>query len=361
MKRIPEIDGLRGIAILLVVSFHYVNNQLTNSTNFIGKVLCKVTGFGWVGVDLFFVLSGFLIGSVLLANKQSENYFKTFYIRRIVRIIPNYYLLLVVFLIVISIDAFKSNSFLTGENIIPLWSYFLLCQNFFMAKFNSLGNHPMGVTWSIAIEEQFYILIPFILYKLRNNWVPFVLAIITIVALIARTQFEDWLPRYVLLICRADSLSLGILIAWIKLNFNCDGFVARNRKSLLAILVADLLICGFCYAMFGDLGVFKHTLFAIIFSIMVLFAIGHNQNIYGAFLRTKWLNWIGAISYSLYLFHDYVIGITYHLFGKNGVMISGVYDIGITVFAFFLSLLISYVIYLYLETPMIKIGKKYKY
>ena len=82
MKRIPQIDGLRAIAILLVISFHYVNNQLVNATDKIAKFFCFVTSFGWAGVDLFFVLSGFLIGSILIANKQKNKYFSTFYIEK---------------------------------------------------------------------------------------------------------------------------------------------------------------------------------------------------------------------------------------------------------------------------------------
>ena len=104
-ERIKELDGLRGVAILLVVSFHYINNQLINTPGIVAKSLFTLTSFGWVGVDLFFILSGFLIGSILIKEKGKPNYFSTFYIRRIVRIIPNYYLLLGVFAILLSVPA----------------------------------------------------------------------------------------------------------------------------------------------------------------------------------------------------------------------------------------------------------------
>lgn len=84
MKRISQIDGLRAVASLLVVSFHYINNQLTNSQGTIGKFFAKLFSFGWAGVDLFFVLSGFLIGSILISNKKKNKYFSIFYIRRFV-------------------------------------------------------------------------------------------------------------------------------------------------------------------------------------------------------------------------------------------------------------------------------------
>jgi peptidoglycan/LPS O-acetylase OafA/YrhL len=76
--RIPELDGLRGIAILLAVSFHYLNNQLVHCVNNLGMIVSKIISFGWVGVDLFFVLSGFLMGSILISTRHSENCIRTF-------------------------------------------------------------------------------------------------------------------------------------------------------------------------------------------------------------------------------------------------------------------------------------------
>ena len=172
MKRLVAIDGIRGIAILMVVSFHYLNVQLVNSTSTIGKIFSKATYFGWVGVDLFFVLSGFLIGTILLKNKTSKNYFSTFYIRRIVRIIPNYYLLLIIYIVINFFEVFKNDYNLTGNNVIPIWSYFLMVHNFFMAHINNLGNESIVITWSIGIEEQFYLLIPFVLYKMNSRFLP---------------------------------------------------------------------------------------------------------------------------------------------------------------------------------------------
>ncbi len=361
MKRIKEIDGLRGIAILMVVMFHYLNNQLINSTNTVGKVLAKLTQFGWVGVDLFFVLSGFLIGSILLTNKQSPNYFKTFYIRRIVRIIPNYYLLLLLFAFVLGIGWFNNNEHLVGQNIIPVWSYWAFCQNFFMAYNNHMGNPPMVITWSIAIEEQFYIIFPLILYKLKNRFVPLLLLLLVLTALFFRYYFIGWIPRYVLLISRVDSLAIGILIAWLLLNYDFFSFTNKFKKHLIATLIILFSVCGILYLSYGDLGIFKHTFFALIFAILIIFALQKDNSWWCIFLRSNWLVWIGTISYSLYLFHEYVIAIIYHLFGRRGVMIQTVTDAGITFLSFAAALLVSYCIFRFLETPMIRIGKKYTY
>ena len=144
-NRIPELDGLRGVAIILVLSFHYINNQLVNSVSSLGSFFCKLTSFGWAGVDLFFVLSGFLIGSVLLKTKASNNFFKTFYIRRLFRIVPTYYLLLLIYIIIQRIHYFDDNYLLSGNHAIPIDSYFAMIQNFYMANAHNMGNGVLSI------------------------------------------------------------------------------------------------------------------------------------------------------------------------------------------------------------------------
>src|SRR5208337_860438 len=91
-QRIPELDGLRGLAIFLVIICHYVANANHKPLGFFLDHMCTVMTVGWSGVDLFFVLSGFLIGGILLESSQSPQYFRTFYLLRIHRILPIYYL-----------------------------------------------------------------------------------------------------------------------------------------------------------------------------------------------------------------------------------------------------------------------------
>src|ERR1700690_2072213 len=96
--RIPELDGLRGVAILLVIIHHNVMTTLRPETGLIARFISVVFPFSWSGVDLFFVLSGFLIGGILLDQRRTENYFKTFYLRRICRIFPLYFSWLALFI-----------------------------------------------------------------------------------------------------------------------------------------------------------------------------------------------------------------------------------------------------------------------
>src|ERR671933_724528 len=125
--RYPELDGLRGIAILMVVAWHYN----------LGPFLS--------GVDLFFVLSGFLLGGILLDKKEAPNYFKAFYARRVCRIFPLYFVCLLVFVILVAVPVLgwllfgDSIRLLLGDPI-PLWSYMTFTQNFAMAQLGGWGN-----------------------------------------------------------------------------------------------------------------------------------------------------------------------------------------------------------------------------
>jgi len=205
--RIPALDGLRGIAILLVLLWHAGFND-----PFPG-FWSSVFAFGrltWSGVDLFFVLSGFLIGGILLDARDSTRYFRTFYVRRAFRILPLYGVItgLYIFRRLLSPSVI----------VIPLISYPTFTQNFWMAYFATWGGAGMAATWSLAVEEQFYLTIPLLVRKLTNARLVWVLAFVVVGAPILRTltliNFEHGrFADYVLMPCRADALCLGVLAA----------------------------------------------------------------------------------------------------------------------------------------------------
>lgn len=361
-QRIPELDGLRGIAILLVISFHYLNNQLVGSTEFTGKFLGKITSFGWVGVDLFFVLSGFLIGSILLRNKGSRNYFSSFYLRRLVRIIPNYYLLLFIFMTITAVPWFTGNYFLTGNNVLPSWSYFAMIHNFYMANLANLENDAMSVTWSIGIEEQFYIVFPFVVYFLKDQWLPFILVIAIVAASFLRGGYQSWIPPYVQLQCRMDAISFGALVAWVNHRYDVTILAKKYFWVLLICIAADIAVCGFLLIKFNDLGVAKNTLFAMVFAILLVFALTFADSWYGTLLRNKILVWIGTISYSLYLFHYLILGLLHHFTSNgNGIGINTTKDVIVSLAAFLVTIVFSWLVFRLLETPMVNWGKRFKY
>jgi peptidoglycan/LPS O-acetylase OafA/YrhL len=362
-QRIPEVDGLRGIAILLILFFHYINNQLTGSAFRAGKLLYGATSFFWSGVDLFFVLSGFLIGTILLRNKRSDHYFSTFYMRRLVRIIPNYYLLITLFALLAALPYFSECHFFSTPNPIPLWSYFLMVHNIYMGMLNTTGNAGLDVTWSIGIEEQFYLIFPLIVYFLPKKWIPAFLVIAIAAASLIRLQFHQWIPRYVLLPCRMDSIAAGALIAWLNEEHSLAELVRKRKAWFIVIMVVDVALCSYMFARYHDLGVNRHFFIAVFFSGCLVLALTVQNSFYGAFLRNRWLVWIGTISYSLYLFHTLILGLMEYIFLHNtrDPSINNGKDLLVSLIALGISILFSWLIYKKLETPFVQLGKRFKY
>ncbi len=154
-RRIPELDGLRGLAILMVVSLHYTMFTGRGPEHTVFAKLVRGFGFGWAGVDLFFVLSGFLIGGILLEAKNSDRYFKTFYARRIYRIFPLYYFWLLLYLVFLlgGIVLAKWPQMFRVEDLLRFPRYLFFLQNLFSQ------NSGVELTWlaptrSLAVEEQ---------------------------------------------------------------------------------------------------------------------------------------------------------------------------------------------------------------
>ncbi len=199
------LDAIRGIAILQVVAWHYLVPSLNHHGSTVSLLLSASLNLTWTGVDLFFVLSGFLIGGILMDNRQASNMFSVFYARRVLRILPLYLLTIALF------QAFGSPD--------SLWPYLTFTQNFVWAADGHWGPMWTGVTWSLAVEEQFYLVLPLIIWWTRPKFLPIVLLALCATAPIARWLCAHWLysshyASYLLMPCRMDALFGGVLVAW---------------------------------------------------------------------------------------------------------------------------------------------------
>lgn len=359
-ERLLQVDGLRAIAIGTVILLHYVNNQLTNATDQIPKLLAQLTSFGWCGVDLFFVLSGFLITRILLRHRDSSRYFLTFYARRTLRILPIYMIFLLVWLAFRSAEWFPDNEFLVGNGVIPMWMYFTMTQNIGMAYMHSMGNAVLSITWSLGIEEQFYLLFPFLVRYLKEPSLWFILFIAIAVACFSRSGFEHWVPKYVAPHCRIDSLSLGAMIAIIDRR----GFFQSQRSPWWIIAaggIMTMIIAGF-WLVFRDLGIFKHTLIGFVFASSLALSLTGKPIWFIRLLSNRVFLWLSKISYSLYLTHYFVLGLLHAwLLGTDGIGILGIQDVAVSVLALCVSLTLSWALFAWIETPFIRFGKSYDY
>ena len=153
-NRIKELDGLRGIAVVLVMALHIFKRASYFTEHPVLLGITNITTVGWVGVDIFFTLSGFLITSILLKSKTGEHYFRNFYVRRALRIFPLYYAAIAfVLLFAPKVEEEFTAQLSTALPIMLLYqqNWALLFKDFHITQY-------LGITWSLAIEEQFYLL-----------------------------------------------------------------------------------------------------------------------------------------------------------------------------------------------------------
>ncbi len=225
-QRIPILDGIRGIAVLLVMTYHFWVIGIARAAGASGnapvweRVYGDLVGMGWIGVDLFFVLSGFLITGILCELRDSPHYFRMFYGRRTVRIFPLYYAALTLFFVlgpVLTTHFYRPAlaDMQSGTTVkLFAWTYLLNWYEGFKG-WNAVA-HPLQHFWSLSIEEQFYLVWPLLVLKLERRRMLSVCAGITVVALAFRALMYSLhypFAAYTWTICRADSLAMGAIVA----------------------------------------------------------------------------------------------------------------------------------------------------
>lgn len=317
--RLPEVDGLRAIAILLVLLSHHL-------AGFPIVGLRKFIGMGWVGVDLFFVLSGFLIGGILLEQRKSVNYYQVFYLRRFFRIVPLYALILLPGLLVIGLGwqtHFAGHS-LANQSNSGIWLYPFFLQN--IAPLLALSAPAyLAPAWSLAVEEQFYLLLPPFIQKVSRDKLLKILAL----AIIAAPLFRGvllWLfgariemSCYILLPCRWDSLLLGVAVAC---SYRETGFCERLAGRLPWWQLSWCLLAagsvGLLLSTDGRLDPVMafcgYTVIDAFFACTLLLAVQSTHNWLHLFLSHPAFKPIATISYGLYLLQSPMKAIVESLF-----------------------------------------------
>ena len=359
-RRIAELDGIRAIAILMVIVWHYVACQpkiLTPGS--LGFYLHLPTTAFWSGVDLFFVLSGFLIGGNILDNGEKKSFLRVFWIRRICRIFPVLFLLL--FVCWISSAYLDSERFAWLYNdLMPWWTYISFTQNIAMGLDNSFGGHFLGVTWSLAVEEQFYLFAPILIVACgKKTWIRSLVPLI-VLALILRLLFPGF-HTHVNTVFRMDSLLLGALVATIYRKEGIWQYLLLNRALVVAFfIIFSSLSLG--SLVFFDVGEVKFSLFAIVYSSFLVVVLLYRSSRLTWILRTKILGFWGSIAYGLYMYHQAISGLL-HGWLRNGASPSlvGGFAASITGAAFVLSVLVAWISYIHFESVFLKLGRRQHY
>jgi peptidoglycan/LPS O-acetylase OafA/YrhL len=234
---LPQLDGLRGVAIALVLASHCV---VTPASGVIAWVIRNAVSIGWTGVDLFFALSGYLIAGILLRTRSRPHYFLNFYARRFLRIVPLYAVLVSAVLALASRLPFGP----TG----PVWPFVTYTSNFWLA-FHRVGwlpapsgYPPLAHLWSLAIEEQFYLVFPFMVYVLDRRRLRTTLWVVLALSPLVRVAINAIIApgqSYFITLGRLDALAMGALIALeLHERISVDASFARRWTRLAAILTA---------------------------------------------------------------------------------------------------------------------------
>jgi len=314
-ERIPALDGLRGIAILMVLLRHSIAGTPTNSP--VWTRVLEPLRLTWSGVDLFFVLSGFLIGGILLDARCSPRYFQTFYIRRAFRILPVYFVFMAVYLgRHLPTSSLKGAFGETSHLQLPWLSFFTFTQNFWMVTLGWFGPMTTAPTWSLAVEEQFYLTVPIIIRRLRTSTLYAVIVGVIVFTPILRAVFPRLIAHgefacYVLMPCRADALSLGVLAALLVRNPSFRSWI--STRLWLLNLLSGICFLGIAYLTYWAWDQYSPPMSTwglsclALFYTCILLSVVCGTSIAERLLRNPCLMRLGTVAYCTYLVHSILI------------------------------------------------------
>ena len=306
-QHVKSLDGVRGIAILLVLCHHLAHSCLPEFTG-VFRFLPSVLYFGWCGVNLFFVLSGFLITGILLDTKEAPNYFRVFYARRILRIFPLYYVVLTAILLLSSTHAGAFlNYVLPPGNERP--AYFVYLSNW---QWTGRGS-VIGHFWSLAVEEQFYLFWPLLVWLVpRNKVFPLSLAGIAVALLlrIAIIAMHGNLERmfHGTFTIGLDALLAGAAVACIvrdrDLLRRCErwiyaaGIVGFSTLIITVVWAKTLMPDGWRASWF-------FTCLALLFAALIFwtYSTASKRSRLQRALSSRFLTSFGKYSYGIYVYH----------------------------------------------------------
>jgi peptidoglycan/LPS O-acetylase OafA/YrhL len=313
LPHIPTLDGLRGVAVALVLVYHVTIYGGFQPLTVLDRGVRALTLSGWTGVDLFFVLSGFLITRILLHAKGGPYFFRHFYIRRALRIFPLYYATLAVFFLLGPLLVTGGEEF--QEVLAKQAWYWTHTLNIDIALHGWHRFLALGHFWTLAIEEQFYLVWPLLVFLLGRRALAGVLVAVIVTALGIRMWLvlsDQLLAALMLTPARMDTLACGSLLA---LAESGAGGLARWRRPALAFGLGAAAVLGAAIVRYGGLfdgdpvvATAGFLLLAGFYgSTLVIAATAPVQGLLGRTLTAPWLTLLGRHAYALYVFHHPIV------------------------------------------------------
>jgi len=372
---VEELDGLRGSAALLAICYHYLAGP-AHAWHPVARFVTALEVLP-VNLDTFFIMSGFLIGSILLRYKDSPNYYKAFYARRFHRILPLYYLWLAVYAVVfIWIGKGWGLAHPAGySSAAVLGACLVLVQNFFPAIVNS--GLLIVPTWTLGVEEHFYLLAPVCVRRLsKRSLVLGLLSVIAIAPLLrglvsflangnawSQSVIYFWTPL------RADALAMGLLLA---LAWTTPEVQARmRRKSHLlpwailgftgaAALLVHLIRIRVPHALLVN-AFAERTLVELSCLSLMIFVLTRSDSWFCGFLRTRFMRANGKISYGLYLAHFGLLWTVSRFVMHSELGLRPSRDVASALISLPLLYLLANLSWKFIEEPLVRRGHRYKF
>ena len=362
-RYIKPIDGLRALSIILVIFFHANLFEGRASDNLL--VFNILNSFD-AGVSFFFLISGFLITGILVDTKNQEGFFKKFYARRFLRIFPLYYLILIgAFFIVPLFDHSRVAKWATVDST---W-YWLFLSNYYIAFKGQFQHGLVDLSWSLSIEEQFYLVWPFVVYYLKpKNILRASLLGITL-SLVLRIYFRSTgasdLLIHLFTFSRLDGLCLGAILA-----LGYRGLIKLPELSKIPVFIGVMPLLLHYFFLLNTSsasiflrGTFSYTLVALFFAFFFMKVISGEKSLFNNSLLIT----VGKYSYGIYLTH-YPIASYLRPYFQN--YFDKYYDIPLAIYGTQLiyvlivligSLAISYAIFHFYEKHFLKLKKFFEY
>ena len=340
----------------------------------------RCIAIGWSGVDLFFVLSGFLIGGILLDVRESHSYFRTFYLRRFFRIVPIYYVWIGVYVVILIVAwAFDLR---LGSDAAPTKMYEILAQLLFVQNLGfvhywAFGGAWLTATWSLAVEEQFYLAAPVIVrFMSRKSLSVLLILVITFSPIIRmfvrilvhthilRTMGLD--PVHVLMPCRADGLAVGMYVAVLWRTSSFHTLIAQYGKMLyllLGVFLAGFVALNFFSPLPQSIAIqsIGFTWLAISYALLLVVALARKGGPIARVARMGWLRSLGRISYCLYIIHVAVRDLLQRIIPAGLAGTGDWKTLAISVLALAISLGIANLSWIWFEEPLLRRGHTFKY
>jgi peptidoglycan/LPS O-acetylase OafA/YrhL len=359
VRRIHGLDTLRALAVTLVVLHHYVLFVSQRATfGWLGEI-------GWAGVDLFFALSGYLIGNQIFSAMASTGGFslRHFYARRLLRTLPNFYVVLALY--------FLWPAFGGDAPLLPLWKYLSFTQNYQLEPGTAFSH-----AWSLSIEEQFYMVLPavallFAAARCRQRWAWIAIGLAFAAGMFARADAwldvvqgeRYWMHHYYKHIyystfCRFDELLAGVALALLKNRQPAVWARLARHGNALAVGGAAVAACAawlFLHDHYGfGVTVFGYPLLALGCSMLIVAAVGE-----GSLLRTVRVPGAGSLalwSYAIYLTHKQVCALVAGRLREAGFNVESPLSIAVM---FAASVLAGWLLYRLVETPFMALRDRY--